>query len=224
MPPVLIEACVETLEGALAAEQGGAGRIELCTALDLGGLTPEPALVAACAGRLAIPVFVLVRPAPGSFVLSPDGLDMLLRQVQSAKDSGAAGIVAGAVTTSGTIDRRALGAIIAAVHPLPITFHRAFDQLTDPRAALDVLMEMGVSRVLTSGGAPSAVEGADRIKGLVIRSAGRIGILAGGTVRAHNVERLVRLTGVSEVHSRTAVDAEGVRALVAAANSGPTVS
>jgi len=224
MPPVLIEACVEALEGALAAEEGGAGRIELCTGLEVGGLTPDPALVAACASRLAIPVFVLVRPAPGSFVLSPEDLDKLLRQVQSVKSSGAAGIVAGAVTTSGTIDRRALGAIIAAADPLPITFHRAFDQLTHLGSALDALIELGVSRVLTSGGAPSAVEGADRIKQLVIQSAGRIGILAGGTVRAHNVERLVRLTGVAEVHSRTADDAKGVRALVAAANFGSTVS
>jgi copper homeostasis protein len=219
MTPVLIEACVDSLAGALAAQEGGAGRIELCASLEVGGLTPAPDLVAECASRLSIPVFVLVRPAPGSFVLSPAGLTELLGQIRAVGDSGAAGIVAGAITASGAVDLKAVEAIVAAAHPLPVTFHRAFDELEHQWSALDTLVGLGVARVLTAGAAPTAEEGAVRIKQLVGQSAGRIGIVAGGTVRAHNVSALVWVTGVTEVHSRTPVDPEGVRALVAAANA-----
>jgi copper homeostasis protein len=219
MTPVLIEACVDSLAGALAAQEGGAGRIELCASLEVGGLTPAPDLVAECASRLSIPVFVLVRPAPGSFVLSPAGLTELLGQIRAVGDSGAAGIVAGAIAASGNVDVKAVEAIVAAAHPLPVTFHRAFDELEHQWSALDTLVGLGVARVLTAGAAPTAEEGAVRIKQLVGQSAGRIGIVAGGTVRAHNVPALVRVTGVTEVHSRTPVDPEGVRALVAAANA-----
>ena len=218
MPRILLESCVETLAAALAAEEGGAGRIELCASLDVGGVTPPEELVRESVRRLSIPVFVLVRPAPGSFALARPELALLLEQVRRAADLGAAGIVAGALTEAGTVDGAAVEAILGAAGPLPMTFHRAFDQIQDQAAALEELIGLGVKRVLTSGGAPTAAEGAGRIQALVAQASGRIGVLAGGSVRAHNAAALVRPTGVAEIHSRTPADADGVRALVLAAN------
>lgn len=220
MRQILVEACVETLAGALAAQEGGAGRVELCAALDVGGLTPPDSLLAECVRRLTVPVFVLVRPSPGSFVLAAPDLVQLAEQIRRVVGLGSAGIVAGALTPSGTIDQHAVSTILAASHPLPVTFHRAFDGVVDQAAALEVLIRLGVSRVLTSGGAATAAEGAGRIRTLVDQAAGRIGVLAGGSVRAHNAAALVRETGVTELHSRTAADAKAVRALVRAANTG----
>jgi copper homeostasis protein len=222
--PVLIEACVETVAGALAAEEGGAGRVELCADLEVGGLTPPVALVAECIRRLSIPVFVLVRPRGGAFVLDPDATRESLEQVARMKDIGASGIVAGALSPAGSVDLRALGALVSAAAPLPLTFHRAFDEIADQTAALESLIELGVGRVLTSGGAATATEGAGRLRLLHALAAGRIGILVAGGIRVHNVAALVQSTGVSEVHSRTAEDAEQVRALVTAARAGVSQS
>ena len=132
MPPILVEACVETLAAALAAAEGGAGRVELCASLEVGGLTPPDELIRESVRRLAIPVFVLVRPRPGSFVLRGTELTHLADQVRRAAGLGAAGIVAGALTDDGAVDRVAVEAILAAAGPLPVTFHRAFDQVRGP--------------------------------------------------------------------------------------------
>jgi copper homeostasis protein len=218
MRQILVESCVETLAGALAAQEGGAGRVELCATLDVGGLTPPDSLLAECVRHLTIPVFVLVRPSPGAFVLAAPDRVQLGEQVRRVAGLGAAGVVAGALTSGGTIDQPAVAAILAAANSLPVTFHRAFDEIVDQAAALEELIGLGVRRVLTSGGAPTAAEGADRIGALVRQAAGRIGVLAGGSVRAHDAAELVRTTGVTEIHSRTPADADGVRALVLAAN------
>jgi len=220
MREILVEACVESLEGALAAEEGGAGRVELCVALEVGGLTPPDDLVAACVARLSIPVFVLVRPRAGSFVLSTAELAATVEGILRVTSLGAGGIVAGALTPEGRVDVPATAEMIAAAGGLPFTFHRAFDEIADQVEALEALIGLGVRRVLTSGGAKTAEEGAGRIGELVRQAAGRIGILAGGSVRAHNAAALVRATGVTEVHSRTPEEVEGVRELVLRASAG----
>jgi copper homeostasis protein len=219
MPRILLEACVETLAGAISAEEGGAGRVEVCTALQVGGLTPPDALIDECIRRLTIPVFVLVRPRAGSFVLASSARDQMVEEIRRVAGLGAAGIVAGALTEDDTVDRHAVEAILAAADPLPVTFHRAFDAIVDQPAALELLIQLGVSRVLTSGGAPTAAEGVAPLRALVEQAAGRIGILAGGSVRAHNAAALVRSTGVTEIHSRTPANADDVRTLVRTANS-----
>jgi copper homeostasis protein len=218
MPAILLEACVETRPAALAAEEGGAGRIELCASLEVGGLTPSGVLVGECVRRLSIPVFVLARPVPGPFVLSRSELAKLLEDIRMAAGQGAAGVVAGALTATATIDEPALEAIVAAAGPLPVTFHRAFDAVADQLSAVEVLARCGVARVLTSGGAATAAKGAAKIRALVERAAGRVGILAGGSIRAHNAAALIRATGVTEIHSRTPEEPAEVRALVAAAS------
>jgi copper homeostasis protein len=224
MTSILIEACVEGVSAALAAAEGGAGRVELCASLSSGGLTPPESLIRECVAHLAIPVFVLVRPRSGSFVLAGGDRRLLLAQIRRSAGLGAAGIVAGAVTPAGGVDARAVEAIVAAAAPLPVTFHRAFDDLEDQASALESLIELGVARVLTSGGSPTAIEGAERIGALVRQAGGRIGILPGGTVRADHARALVERTGVRELHSRTAADPRAVRALVDAANGRMAVS
>ena len=222
MTPILIEACVESAAAASAAEEGGAGRVELCAALSVGGMTPPEALLRACVASVTIPVFVLVRPRAESFVLGSGELAILLSQARNAADLGAAGIVAGAITPAGLVDIPSVEAIVAAAGPLPVTFHRAFDGITDQAAAMETLIELGVSRVLTSGGAPTAMEGSGALEALIRQAAGRIGVLPGGTVRASNARALVARTGARELHSRTTADADAVRALVDAANGRST--
>ncbi|HEX5004082.1 MAG TPA: copper homeostasis protein CutC [Gemmatimonadales bacterium] len=224
MSRILVEACVDTLAGARAAEAGGANRIELCVSLEVGGLTPPAELITDCVTALSLPVFVLVRPDARSFVMREASLAALLEEVRRVAALGAAGVVAGALTAVGAVDAAATAAIVAAARPAPVTFHRAFDAVADQPAALEALVDLGVARILTSGGAATAAEGADRLRGLVDLADGRIGILAGGSIRAHNVGALIRRAGVTEIHSRTPADAAGVRALVqaAAASELPT--
>ena len=207
--PILIEAAAESLDAARAAVAGGANRLELCTDLAHGGTTPDLNLLHV---QLPIPVFVLVRPRPGDFVYTDAEHRTMLGQISRAKSAGAHGIVTGDLSLDRSRD------LVAAARPLPVTFHRAFDVFPDRSAALERLIELGVERVLTSGGAPTAPEGAEQIRQLVVQAKGRIGILPGGGINAHNVARLVQETGVQEVHF-SVKDAEKVRGVVRALNA-----
>jgi copper homeostasis protein len=218
MAPVLIEACVEDVAAAAAAQKGGAGRIELCASRDRGGLTPEDALVASCLERVSLPVLVMVRSRPGGFVLEEGELEHAVAEVRHVVRLGASGIVFGALTRAGGVDERAVQAVISAACGVPVTFHRAFDEVPDQAGALERLVQLGVSRILTSGGGTSALEGADRIAALVRQAADRIIVVAGGSVRAYNAAALVARTGVTELHSRTTHDSSEVRDLVRAVN------
>jgi copper homeostasis protein len=216
---ILVEACVETLDEALAAEQAGAGRVELCANLAEDGLTPASALAATVVRRLRIPVVAIARPRPGGFVYDASALAVMLGDIGRLADAGVAGVVAGALAADGSVDAAQLGEMVGAARGLPVTFHRAFDRVSDMPRALEALIDAGVGRVLTSGGAPTALEGAETIAALVRQARDRIVILAGGSVRAHNVRDLVARTGVGEVHSRFAGVA-AMRALAAAVHVG----
>jgi len=207
---ILVEACVESLAAAMAAVRGGAQRIELCANLAAGGTSPDAATLAACVSGLAIPVFVMVRPRPGDFHYSAVEHAGMLYEVQRVKGAGAHGVVTGSLRRDGSIEERRTAELIAAAAPLPVTFHRAFDECPDSAQALQKLIDLGVTRLLTSGGAASASEGAANIAELVRLAAGRIGILAGGGVNASNVAELVRSSGVREVHLSTK-DADKIR-------------
>lgn len=199
---VRIEACVDSLESALAAETGGASRVELCDNLLEGGTTPSAAMIELCSQRLNIPVFVIVRPRAGDFHYSDDETDLMLRDIRHAASFGAAGVVIGALRRDGTVDIEKARALVEAARPLPVTFHRAFDACRNVGEALEVLISLGVDRVLTSGGAGSAEAGVDVLRALVLQASGRIGILAGGGVNETNVARIVAGAGVTEVHVR----------------------
>ena len=202
MSRILVEAAVESLSAALAAAEGGAHRIELCVDLAHGGTTPPIDLIRQCVAQLTVPVFVLVRPRAGNYVYTHVSHREMLGQIRAAKDAGAHGIVTGAASR--------LDELVAAARPLPVTFHRAFDVHGD----LEEAISLGFSRILTSGGAPTAPEGSAHIARLVQQAQGRITILPGGGIDATNVAALVRETGVSEVHF-SVKDAAKVRAVLA---------
>jgi copper homeostasis protein len=201
-PLTLVEAAVETLEAALAAERAGADRIELCVNLDDGGTTPSTGLTAAVIDATKLPVFVLIRPRAGDFVYSDEEIDLMLREVETAGIIGVAGIVTGALRSDHTVDAAQTRALIEAAGGLPVTFHRAFDSTIDVADAVEQLVDLGVTRVLTSGGAPTALDGADVIAALVNQARDRISIIAGGGIREHNVRDVIRRTRVREVHAR----------------------
>ena len=203
----VIEACVESLDAALAAERGGADRLELCANLDVGGVTPSAELLTAVKSHVGIPVFTMIRPRGGSFVYTPADRDEIRRDIAAMREHGADGLVLGMLDDRGCVDVHGMRNMLADEDGLPITFHRAFDAIAEQHAALDVLVELGIDRVLTSGGAASALAGADAIRSLVEHAGGRIRIMAGGGVRAHNARELVRLAGVRELHARCEVDA-----------------
>ena len=197
-----MEACVDSVESAEAAERGGAGRLELCDALFDGGTTPSAGMIAACKEHVSIPVFVIIRPRGGGFVYSDAEMGVMRRDIAIARGLGADGVVIGPLRPDGTVHALRAAALIEAADDLPVTFHRAFDFAPDLGAALEALVAAGVSRVLSSGGAPSAREGIPALASLVQRAAGRIAVIAGGSVRDENVREIVGATGVREVHVR----------------------
>jgi len=209
---VLIEACVDAIDAALEAERGGAGRLELCGELLQGGVTPSAGLIGAVRDRVKIPLFVLIRPRTGDFLYTLDERDVMLRDIALAKSLGADGVVIGALTADGDVDVETTRALLDAARPMQVTFHRAFDFARDQDVATEALLRLGIDRVLTSGGAPSALEGVGALKHLVERAGDDMTILAGGSITASNVAEVVRLSGVREVHLRAAVRVESAMA------------
>lgn len=209
----LVEAAVETLDSALAAERAGADRIELCDNLSDSGTTPGAGLIVAVAERTQLPVFVLIRPRAGGFVYSDDEFDVMIRDIELAGRMGVAGIVTGALTPDGRVDAERMRTLVKAAAGLPVTFHRAIDFAMNLPAALEEAIEAGASRVLTSGGAATALEGVDLIATLVDQARKRITIIAGGGIREHNVRDVLARTGVREVHARL-VDEVQMRGLI----------
>lgn len=200
--PVLVEACVDSVDSAIAAERGGAHRVELCDALHDAGTTPSAGMIAAVKARVRVPVFVIIRPRGGGFVYSPTELDVMGRDIDVARRLGADGFVVGALRADGGVDATCTRALVAAAAGRSVTFHRAFDVARDRAEALETLVECGVERVLTSGGAATALEGADAISALVAQAAGRLRVMAGGGIREVQVRELVRRSGVREIHVR----------------------
>jgi copper homeostasis protein len=196
---VLLEVCVDTPAGLAAAIAGGADRIELCAALTLQGLTPAPGLMALAAAS-PIPIYPMIRPRNGDFCYDARDLDAMKRDIDAVRAYGLAGVSIGASRPDGELDLEVLAALVEHAKGLGMTLHRAFDLVADQSAALEIGIEMGFERVLTSGGAISALVGAERIAALVSQANGRIGILAGAGVRVSNVAQLVQNTGVREVH------------------------
>jgi copper homeostasis protein len=199
---VLVEACVDSVASALAAERGGARRLELCDNLFDGGTTPSAGMISAVKAAVKIPVYVIVRPRGGDFVYSQEEMGVMRLDIEAARMLGADGIVIGVLNREGRVDVAQLRVLVATAGTLPVTFHRAFDLTPSREQALETLMHEGVKRVLTSGGAPSAMDGIEAIGALVRRAAGQITVMAGGSVREETVQELVHRSGVQEVHVR----------------------
>lgn len=196
-PPVF-EVCVDDPAGLAAAIEGGAQRIELCAALALGGLTPSPGLMAAAA-NVAVPVFAMIRPRAGGFVYTDAEIDAAVADVAAVRAAGLAGIVFGATDRQGRLDLTAIARIRAAAGGLPMVLHRAIDVTPDQAQALEDAIAAGFVRVLTSGGAATAAEGAAAIGALARQAAGRITIMAGGGVDAGNAAMLLA-AGADDLH------------------------
>lgn len=195
-----LQICLDSPASARAAECGGADSIELCCALESGGLTPSAGLIERVLESVTIPVDVLVRPRAGGFAYREDELDVIRRDVEEIRRRGAAGVVIGWLDQEGQVEARALAEIVELARPLRVTFHRAFDVSSDLPRALEDLARAGVDRVLTSGGAKSVREGQTRLGELVDLAAGRLRIIAGSGVRLEHVGSLVRETGLEAIH------------------------
>jgi copper homeostasis protein len=208
----LVEACVTSARSARAAEASGVGRIELCARIARDGLTPAARTVAATRAATDLPIRIMLRPHDRGYVYDARARRALLDGVARARAHGVAGVVLGCLTSARMVDPDLLGNLIARARPLRVTFHRAFDMVRDPAAALEALIELGVDDVLTSGGAPTAARGAKVLRRLVRQADGRIRIVAAGRIRAPNARALVAATGVTAVHAHT--DAPGFRDLV----------
>lgn len=198
---MLLEVCTERAEDSVAAVKAGAARIELNAALALGGLTPSAGCMAATRAAVGVPIIAMLRPRPGPFAYSTSDFDVMRRDADLLREHGADGFAFGCLTAEGQVDM-ARCALLVAQHPdAEWVFHRAFDVLPDVLGGLDYLVELGVRRVLTSGGAPSAVDGAEILRTLIVHAAGRIEILPGGGIRPHNVTALLDATGATQVHA-----------------------
>ncbi len=199
---MLFESCVDSLDAALASVAGGARRLELCAHLEVGGTTPDPALVARVVAAVAVPVFTIVRPRGGDFVYGPAEVEAMVRDIRAMRAAGAHGLVFGALRPDRTLDEPVMRRLLSHSRPLPVTCHKAFDETPDLAAALTTLVALGVDRVLTSGGAATAAEGAAAIAALVRQAGDQLEVMAGGGVRAHNLADLIRASAVREVHAR----------------------
>jgi copper homeostasis protein len=213
---VLIEACVDSVASALAAERGGSHRLELCENLGVGGTTPPTVLIDAVRARVGIPVMVMVRPRGGSYVHNRAELDQMRRDIVAAREHGADGVVLGVLDAASRVDVEATSELVALAAGMPVTFHRAIDTAPDHSIALEALVTAGVARVLTSGGALTALAGAPMLAKLVERAGERIRVMAGGKVRGNNVREIVATSGVTEVHARCELDAAQIRAIASA--------
>ncbi|MDP9280248.1 MAG: copper homeostasis protein CutC [Gemmatimonadota bacterium] len=198
----LVEAAVETLEDALAAKRAGADRIELCANLGVGGTTPSAGLIASVVQQVNHPVFVMIRPRGGDFVYAADEIDAMIEDIDRARPLGIAGIVTGALRSDGSVDVESMRRLMSPATGLPVTFHRAFDVVANRTEALEQVIDLGASRVLTSGGAATALEGASAIAMLVDQAGERVSIVAGGKIREQNARDVIARTGVREVHAR----------------------
>jgi copper homeostasis protein len=217
---VLVEACVDSIESALAAMRGGAQRLELCANLDVGGTTPTTALIEEARDRTGLPVMVMVRPRGGSYVHTDEEVDRMRRDIDAARRANAAGVVFGLLRPDDHVDAERTRVLVEHAAGMPATFHMAFDKTPDRGEALQTLIDAGVSRVLTSGGAPTALDGAAALAELVALAGNRIVILAGKKVRGDTVSELVRRSGVREVHARSPADEAQIKAIVDALRSG----
>jgi len=197
----LLEICADSLASALAAQAGGAHRIELCQNLEQGGTTPSYGLIKAVVTQVHLPVFVLIRPRAGGFEYSAAELAIMQADIEMCRDLGCAGVVLGALDAAGHVAAAACQALIERAGPLGVTFHRAFDACADQARALETIIDLGCQRVLTSGGQASAEAGQAQLATLVAQAAGRLAIMPGAGITAHNIEALATHTGAQEFHA-----------------------
>jgi copper homeostasis protein len=209
MTHVRLEICCGSIEDAIAAENGGADRVELCSALFLGGLTPSVGTIQEARRRLKIPIMVMVRPRGGGFAYSEAEMASMERDTEAAVGNGADGVVFGILQSDGRIDVARIARIRQLIGKRQAVFHRAFDVTPDPFEALEQLIDLGITRILTSGQKDSVPEGVELIRNLIHRAGDRIEILPGGGIPLWHAKEIIERTGCRQLHLtawRTAFD------------------
>jgi copper homeostasis protein len=206
---IALEIVIDSVESALAAQAGGAQRVELCANLLEGGTTPSAGMIAEVRAAISIALMVMIRPRGGDFCYSAPEFTVMQHDLRVARELGADGVVFGILTPDGAVDVERMAVLVAQTRPLPVTCHRAFDMTRDPRRALEDLIGLGVDRVLTSGGENSALEGVDLIRELAQQARGRIVVMPGGGITERNISKIVAATGATEIHASGRVTVEG---------------
>ena len=202
---VILEICADSVESAVAAQKGGAHRIELCSGLVEGGTTPSSGLLSMVRSKVSIPIIAMIRPRGGDFCYGREDFEAMERDVETAKGLGADGVVFGILQEDGQVDLERTRRLVEQARPLKVTFHRAFDMSRDLRESLEAMVAAGVDRVLTSGGEQRVEDGASQVRELRNLAAGRIAIMAGGGITESNAHRVIAATGVCELHARAAI-------------------
>lgn len=200
-PSLTLEVCANSFASAKAATAGGAVRVELCENMAEGGTTPSYAQIKLCKERLAIEVWPIIRPRGGDFLYSDDEFELMKADIQICKELNCDGVVTGLLMPNGDIDIKRCAELVAVAAPLPVAFHRAFDMCNNFEKALEELIELGMVRVLTSGGTESAQKGATQIAKLVKQANGRIQIMPGAGINADNVVQIRQETGATTFHA-----------------------
>lgn len=196
-----LEVCVDSLQSAIAAAEGGADRIELCNSLSEGGTTPSAGMIEAARKIINIGLHVLIRPRRGDFLYSAPEFEVMKKDIEIAKALGAEGVVLGILKEDGSIDIARVQELIAIARPLSITFHRAFDLTSAPFKALDELIALQVDRLLSSGQQPSALQGAPLLRELIKRADKRLTVMPGGGISPENIQEIIAKTGATEFHT-----------------------
>jgi copper homeostasis protein len=203
---IIREACVETLDQCIQAEQCGADRLELCAELETGGLTPSISLIQAVLEKVNIPVMVMIRPRAGDFCYTRQEIEQMEAALAEVKSTGVAGVVFGFLKKDFTVDEALTQRFAALSAPLQVTFHKAVDETPDPVAATECLAGIpGITRILSSGGAETALEGAETLRRMVQAAGSELNIIAAGKVTEYNLEQIRTLTGAREYHGKRIV-------------------
>ncbi|WP_421872425.1 copper homeostasis protein CutC [Pararhizobium sp.] len=205
MSHILLEVCVEDASGLRAAIDGGADRIELCSALSVGGLTPSPGLMV-LAGKADLPVYAMIRPRPGDFVFDASDIAVMRVEIDAARAAGLAGVVLGASRLDGALDKEALKELADHAQGLGLTLHRAFDLVPDFADAVETAVDLGFERILTSGGAKRAPDGIDHLAAIIADTRDRISIMPGSGVTLETVGELLSRLSVTEIHSSCSLE------------------
>ena len=205
----LFELCADSLEAARAAQAGGADRMELCEDLSIAGVTPSLPLLNAVLEAVSIPVHVLIRPRGGDFIYTGAELGLMRRQIEQVKAAGAAGVAVGVLLPDGRVDVARTRELFQAARPMKVTFHRAFDEACDLEQALEDVIRSGADCLLTSGGAPNVLAGAEQIGRLQAQAGDRLEVMAGGGLKLGNLAEVVRRSGVTCLHGSLARSRNG---------------
>jgi copper homeostasis protein len=200
-PSRILEITVETVDAALSAQRGGAHRIELCSQLAVGGLTPSSELMQAARQQISLPIFAMIRPRGGDFVYSESEFAAMQRDIGTAKQLGMNGVVLGILKEATRVDIDRTRQLVELARPFPVTFHRAFDATADLREAFEDVIQTGATRILTSGGAPTAPEGLAALVELVAAAGDRILVVPGGGINPSNILRVAQESRAREFHS-----------------------